>query len=419
MKRAGFVGLLGFLAWPAAVAAEQPVATSANQAPAMDSDCRPLSGEAGPRLLSIGGCVRSSLDAGDPVTDEYAHFEDYTLRLEAGETVRIEMDALPLPRRRRDEQAAEPFDTYVEVRGQGQSVPLAENDDRPGPPPSLNSTLLFSAPEAGDYSVRARALFEGTGPYTLRVIAAQGQVIRELRPGDPAQSSRIDLDDLRIGGRYYEEYNMRLAAGQVVQIDMESTEPREIGAVLFDPFLSIWAPDGMAPLEVADDRGGGSIDAGLIYVAPSEGIYLVRAEGLVGSTGNYRISAVTLPSVPLPDELGDGADGIWQDGSPATESAGQPIRYMDYRFDGAAGERIAIDATSNLLPTLRLARTDRAWFAEQVGEQVRESQRARLEAVLPETGTYIVRIQVPAPYRGRFAIRLRRSPAAPAPAPTP
>lgn len=400
MGRRELAGLLVIASLSTPVSA-QVAPTSEDQVRPSYSACRRIPAEATSRALSVGRCIRSTLGSDDPVMDGVAHFEDHPLRLEKDQAIRIDMDALPGRGRR-----PSAFDTYVEVRRPGESVPLAENDDRPGPPPSLNSTLIFVAPATGDYVVRARALSTGTGDYVLRVATAHETAIRELRIGGPAITSRIDVDDsMNARERYYEDYQMPLTAGQIAQIDMEATETPVVGEERFDPFLSVWLPDGSAALAVNDDRGD-SVNSRLVFVAPTGGTYIVRAEGLAGTTGNYRIAATSLRSMPLPAELGDPATGIWFDGSHATEIDNLPVRYMDYRFDGTAGERVRIEARSNLRPTLRLGRTDRLWFTEQVGE----GEQARLDATLPEAGTYILRIEVPAPHEGTFEVRLTRSP---------
>jgi hypothetical protein len=406
----GLAALIAIISSSTPVLAYQDIATDQTvemQAGPPQADCRPVVARAASRILRVGGCVRSILGDGDPTLDGDIPYEDYRLALRRGEAIRIDMDALPPAGQQPnapDAGFSGAFDTYLEVRRPGAAVPLVENDDRPGPPYSYNSSLIFSPPASGTYVVRARSLGAGAGAYVLRVIAAPAIVTRELRLDGPSMTSRIDTNDPRADGRYYEEYLLPLRAGQVAQIDMEATEEPEVGAVRFDPFLAVYAPNATIPFGMNDDRGD-SLNARLIFVAPADDIYVVRAQGLVGTTGNYRIAAMGLPSVPLPDLLaGDHATGTWFNGSPATELDGRPVRYMEYRFEGMAGERVQIDATSNLRPQLRLGRTDRAWFAERAGE----GGSARLVAALPETGTYIVRLEVPAPFDGTFDLRLTR-----------
>lgn len=407
MGRRALAGLIAAASLSMPALAHQDTPTAEMQARPAQANCLTVSEQAATRQIRVGSCVRSRLDDGDDTIDGDIPYEDYVIPLRRGEAVRIDMDALPPA----GVQASEPvsgfpgaFDTYLEIRRPRAAVPLAENDDRPGPPYSLNSSLIFSAPATGIFVIRARALGSEGGDYELRVTAAPAAVTRELRLGGDATTSRIDVNDSRADGRYYEDYRLPLRAGQVVQIDMETAEEAAVGTVRLDPFLAVYAANPTTPLEMNDDRGD-SLDARLIFVAPADGSYMVRAQGLVGTIGRYRIAATLLPAVPLPPELEqDRARGTWFNGSHATERDGRPVRYAEYRFDGTAGERVLIEATSNLVPTLMLGGTDRRWFAQRTGA----NNRARLSAVLPDTGTYIVRLEVPAPQDGRFELRLAR-----------
>lgn len=350
--------------------------------------------EPGLREIRVGTCVRSTLGSNDAITADGVHYEDHRLNLKAGEAVRIDLDATGAGR----------FDTYLEVRRPGAATPLMENDDRADPPGSLNSSLIFAPPAAGDYVVRARALSVEMGDYVLRVTPAPVTRVREIQLGGATATSRLNVSNPVSGGRYYEEYRLLLRAGEVVRIDMEVTRENAVGEIRFDPYLAIFAPGQEVPLEMNDDRGD-SLNARLIFTAPVAGVYRVRAQGYNGSTGAYSLATARLPAMPQPDMLaGDRAEGRWFVGSPATERNGRPVRYMEYRLEGTARERLQIDAGSNPVPNLMLGRGDRAWFAEANGI----GNSARLSAVLPVTGTYIVRVEVPVPRVGTFRLRLTR-----------
>ena len=318
------------------------------------------------------------------------------------------MDALPPAAARTDQSdlaASGAFDTYLEVRLPNSDLPLAENDDRPGPPYTYNSSLIFSAPDDSTYVVRARALFEAAGDYILNVVAAPAAVTRDLVLGEPPVTARIDANDRRRDDRYYEDYRLPLRRGQIVQIDMEEIEQAEVGLVRLDPLLAIYGRDETTPLDMNDDRGD-SFNSRLFFAAPADGNYIVRAQGLGGTIGGYRISARLLSAMPQPPQLVEGrATGIWVDGSLATLRNGESIRYAEYSFQGRQGESVTVNANSTPDPTLRLAGNDRHWFAERVGAD----KIAQLSARLPRTGTYIVRIEVGPPYEGSFTLTLSRA----------
>lgn len=105
--------------------------------------------------LTAGKTVEGRLAAGDRPSDSGGRSHDYTLRLEAGQTVAISARSAD-------------FDTVVIVfTPDGEK--LGENDDREGG--GTDSLLVVAAPEAGDYTVRVNSLPLGDGhlgAYTLR-----------------------------------------------------------------------------------------------------------------------------------------------------------------------------------------------------------------------------------------------------------
>lgn len=159
------------------------------------ADCHPAPAGEVPEIR-IGSCVRATLRSDAPNTNA---FQDYRLPLQAGDTVQIDMDAVPTPQAQGVQAQAvyTALDTYLELRQRGRVAPVAENDDRPG---SLNSRIVFTAREAGDYIVRARGFAGQTGDYTLAVTSvrpppppvpfagdrAEGTVTHD----DPASTSR-------------------------------------------------------------------------------------------------------------------------------------------------------------------------------------------------------------------------------------
>lgn len=166
-----------------------------------DPACAPAP-EGGQREIRSGQCVRSVIEDSDPKNPDGVPYEDWHLRLAAGQAVQIDMDAVPPPPTppapapapaqpapaadAPDAAAADApddfgpyaFDTYLELR-LGSTI-VAYNDDRGG---SLDSTIRFTAAQAGDYVVRARPLFSGRGEYTLRISELAPVVPVALVPG--------------------------------------------------------------------------------------------------------------------------------------------------------------------------------------------------------------------------------------------
>ena len=96
-----------------------------------------------------------SLDANDPVESEM-RFDDYALRLEAGESALIRVES-------------EAFDPVVRVYPADQrgTTEVAMDDDSGG---GFNAFLIFAPDEGGDYVVRVTSFStEGTGAYRLKI----------------------------------------------------------------------------------------------------------------------------------------------------------------------------------------------------------------------------------------------------------
>lgn len=88
-----------------------------------------------------------------------AHYRDHSIELAAGQQVLLRLDAAD-------------FDALLRVYPAGgeTGAPVATDDDGGE---GLNSMLLFRAPRAGRYTVRATQLSHGDGPWTLRMNAVE------------------------------------------------------------------------------------------------------------------------------------------------------------------------------------------------------------------------------------------------------
>lgn len=88
-----------------------------------------------------------------PRRDNGAHYRDYRVTLSAGEFLVLRMQSSS-------------FDSYLFVYDAGNEggTALASNDDFG----TLDSALLFRAPRAGTYTIRASQLSHGDGAYVLR-----------------------------------------------------------------------------------------------------------------------------------------------------------------------------------------------------------------------------------------------------------
>ena len=102
---------------------------------------------------SIPVLAQTSINPGDSVTDTASENVDYTIDLEAEQTVSISLES-------------DDFDTLIEVRDSSGTMITSDDDGGDG----LNSQLLFSAPDTDTYTLVVTS-FSGSpdGEYTLSV----------------------------------------------------------------------------------------------------------------------------------------------------------------------------------------------------------------------------------------------------------
>lgn len=299
-----------------------------------------------PRRLEVGACVRSSLDEQDDSVDGVSevNYEDYLLPLAAGEAVRIDMDALPRSVPANAESSAEEFgfDTYLEIRAAGEGDALNANDDRED---SLNSTLLFVAPERRTYIVRATSYLGGTGEYVLRVRNVRPpptpRLLESLMPGRlaPEEMSGEWADPTARGARYAIEG----VAGERVRVGLDSTIP--------NAFLAIY--DSARRRIGSATAPEGSED--LVAILPETGTYLVQLTAAdLAEAHDYRLELdraanVTAPAVPAPIAIGARIQGGLTLDSPAQVEPRSPARsyfYRLYELPVEAGTVITVEMAS-------------------------------------------------------------------------
>jgi hypothetical protein len=107
-----------------------------------------------PIPLPASRTVNDTLSVQDIPTGAGGFARDYTVQLEAGDQVAIDV-------------TSDEFDTYVILMSKD-GVIVGENDD--GPDGTTNSLLFARISESGTYTVRVRAYAgQGTGRFTLKV----------------------------------------------------------------------------------------------------------------------------------------------------------------------------------------------------------------------------------------------------------
>lgn len=327
------------------------------------------------RDLRLGREARGSLDGRDATDDEGRPYEPWRLRLAAGQSVAISL-------------SSDAFDARVQIgRGTGEAYEvLGENDDGPD---GTDSRLIFTAPEAGDYLVRASVFAEGEGDYTLNVEdappppPAEPITIGQTVEGELGDDDAVDENSVR-----HDAYRITLGEGQRIAVTLRSGD--------FDSFLSA-RPAGStdASRVIEDDDGlGEGLHSRLTITAASAGDWIIHARGLSSSTaGAYRLSVeeIAPDPVPTPSTLGQGViEGEIGEGD-ATGDGGR--RFDAYAITGVEGRRMrAIMRSGDFDAYLELG-SEGETFTPLMSDDdgLGEGTDSRLDFTFPDNGTYILR----------------------------
>jgi hypothetical protein len=238
--------------------------------------------------LPMGGPVQGELTReSERITTNDYFLDSYTITGNAGDRVAIAMQA--------------EFDTLLEVGrtvdGEFQQM-FMDDDGGDG----LNSRLVFTFPETGTYTVRARTFgADTTGSYTIEVSELAPPPpppppVR-IRPGRTVDgtlttdSPTYSPDSYGGMDRHYALYELRGRAGDTRVVTLRSGD--------FDSFLEIGGltPLGFAVVESNDDGAAGDgeeslgLDSRLTVTFQQAGTVMIRATTLGGgATGTYSLS---------------------------------------------------------------------------------------------------------------------------------
>lgn len=216
--------------------------------------------------------------------------------------------------------------------------------------------------------------------------------------GQLAEGDRVLSQDKTL----YDTFTFAGEAGDRVTLDLASPD--------FDAYLIVWQPDGEELAQ--DDDGGGQSNARVSVVLPTNGTYTVFVNtAAAGQQGRYTLSARSggprtanpgsrSGSVLLQEAGRLGAD------SPRLQSDNSP--YQEYRLNGRAGQKIAIDlVSSDFDPYLMVADPQGGKLAD--ADDISETdQNASLVVELPTTGTYRLIVNAYDPNgRGNYRLTVR------------
>ena len=298
--------------------------------------------ETGLYEVAVRAAPVGALDIDTAVSGELGDAGDafWTFDGSAGQVVRITA-------------ASDSFDTVVGLLSPDGRELARDDDGGPG----SNSSLEAVLPAAGRYLVRVSAYDSETGPYEVAVRAAP---VGALDIDTAVSGELVDAGDAF--------WTFDGSAGQLVRITAASDS--------FDTVVGLLSPDGR---ELArDDDGGPGSNSSLEAVLPAAGRYLVRVSAYDSETGPYEVAVRAAPvgaldiDTAVSGELVDAGDAFWT-------------------FDGSAGQLVRITAASDSFDTVvGLLSPDGRELAR--GDDGGPGSNSSLEAVLPATGRYLVRV---------------------------
>lgn len=195
-------------------------------------------------------------------------FEEYTLPIEAGETVAI------------DVTATEPsLDPVVQVFAPSGEL-VAENDDIDTAGGNFNSAVEYTATTAGEYVVRVSSFGGSTGAYRITVtFVAAGSTGTTQQAGDVES-----IDGTITDNAPSQFFTITLAAGDAVTMTAEALS----GSL--DTYLIIYDPSGRMLAENDDiDTAGGNYNSQVSFVAPADGEYEIEVTRY-GGVGDFRLT---------------------------------------------------------------------------------------------------------------------------------
>jgi hypothetical protein len=279
---------------------------------------------------------------------------------------------------------ADDFDPLVRIGRMvgGSFVQSAQNDDGAGK--GLNSYLVFTAPQAGEYVIQAASVSSG----------AEGDYRLSLEQGPPAPEARSITIGEEVSGRLDEDsaqsdagapadlYRFTGRAGQRVAISLKADD--------FDSFLELF--DANHNSLATDDDSGGELNARLTFVLPDDGDYLIEARGFSDATGSYdlKLEEVAPPPPPTAISFGQTVQGDLKEGG-AVDDEGR--LYDGYAFSGTEGQRVqAIMRSGDFDALLQVGKAGDE-FEELASDDdgLRQGTDARLTFTLPEDGDYVIR----------------------------
>ncbi|WP_409018495.1 PPC domain-containing protein [Brevundimonas vesicularis] len=252
-------------------------------------------------------------------------------------------------------------------------------------------------------------------------LAAQAQTLdqqpalSELAVGADVRAELDEQSQLSQGSDpvIYQDYLIRLDAGQRVQIDLSAGD--------FDPYLELYraGQTGGDPLVFNDDGSGGGTDARLRYTADAGGRYVLRARTFSGTGGgHYRLTIQNPPEIAYPAAepvaVGDSRDGRLTKDDARDEDE---IQFDLYQWLAEPGERLRILlASDDFDPRVSVGQMTNGHFVELASNDDGPGQGLNSELIFSssEVGAYLIKVMAVADVgEGRYSLTTEPGPLPP------
>ncbi|HIK46533.1 MAG TPA: trypsin-like peptidase domain-containing protein [Leptolyngbyaceae cyanobacterium M65_K2018_010] len=211
--------------------------------------------------------------------------------------------------------------------------------------------------------------------------AGVGRSDREPTPitinGPTVQGQLDDKSNILPDGSYYNPYIFEGQAGQVITVEMTSSD--------VDSFLILLAPE-REDIFVQDDDSGGNYNARLTVQLPYTGSYLIFANAFAeGETGRYQLR--------LSDQRATGLSYLLQQQGrlgPGDRTLSDGSYFQEFSFQGRAGQQGVLRLSSPDFDTyLLLIDRNQALIAEN-DDADRNTTDSELIVTLPYDGMYTI-----------------------------
>ncbi len=347
---------------------------------------------AGPRRLTVGQSVTSTLSAETAVDGEGVAFERWTVRAQAGQALQVSMA----------ESGGSGLDTYLilgRMQG-GEFVEIDRNDDSGG---TFNSMLRFTPDATGDYEIRARSFGSGQlGAYDL--------VVSPYVAPAPAVSMPIAIDQLSNGsltaespaddnGVAYDVWTFQAQAGQRLQIAMNARNDSNLDTYLL---LGRMVDGEFQQIDSNDDRGDGTFNSLLRFYPAEDGEYTIRARSFgQGQYGDYDLIVQSTPFIVGSLEQFARNANAWMRPGELTADAD----HVDFEFQAARGKTYSVRAIStDFTPVVDvgLLGRDGATEVDYYDGPTSERESGAVEFRADNRGRYVLRVSASALATGSF-----------------